>query len=317
MKYLLLVCFIFISNIYAFDKVVIWGHKLHSHTHSYIHNAFYVAFKHLGYKTYWFDNQDNIDDFDFTNTLFLTEGQVDSGMPVRNDCKYILHNCDGARYQNLDKKNYFTLQVYTDDVLPRNVHKVEACIYYDYPGRCVFMPWATDLLPHEIDEIMLKIPHIRKSSTVYWIGTIGGGYFGNEHQIDPFINACKENRCNFVRSSNVSFEENKRLVLESYMAPAIVGEWQAKVGYIPCRIFKNISYGKMGITNSKRVFELFEGKVVYNSDTYALFSDAKKRLESMKIEDLYDLMNFVKTKHTYINRIQTLLTFLQYLDENN
>ncbi len=26
------------------DKVVIWGHKLHSHTHSYIHNAFLVAF---------------------------------------------------------------------------------------------------------------------------------------------------------------------------------------------------------------------------------------------------------------------------------
>lgn len=26
-------------------KVVIWGHKLHSHTHSYIHNAFYNAFK--------------------------------------------------------------------------------------------------------------------------------------------------------------------------------------------------------------------------------------------------------------------------------
>jgi Lrp/AsnC family transcriptional regulator for asnA, asnC and gidA len=30
-------------------KVVIWGHKLHSHTHSYIHNGFYIAFKHLGY----------------------------------------------------------------------------------------------------------------------------------------------------------------------------------------------------------------------------------------------------------------------------
>ena len=48
-------------------KVVIWGHKLYSHTHSFIHSGFFKAFKHLGYDTYWFDNNDNIKDFDFTS----------------------------------------------------------------------------------------------------------------------------------------------------------------------------------------------------------------------------------------------------------
>jgi len=30
------------------NKIIIWGHKLHSHTHSYIHSGYYEAFKKLG-----------------------------------------------------------------------------------------------------------------------------------------------------------------------------------------------------------------------------------------------------------------------------
>jgi hypothetical protein len=63
----------------AIDKVVIWGHKLHTHTHSYIHEGFFRAFENLGYPTYWFDKLDDIADFDFSNTFFITEGQVDQG----------------------------------------------------------------------------------------------------------------------------------------------------------------------------------------------------------------------------------------------
>ena len=51
------------------DKVIIWGHFLHSHTHSYIHNGFYEAFKYMGYNTYWFDDNSNIEGFDFSNYL--------------------------------------------------------------------------------------------------------------------------------------------------------------------------------------------------------------------------------------------------------
>ena len=72
-------------------QVVIWGHKLHTHTHSYIHNAFYKTYIHLGYKTIWLNNNDNITHIDFSNTLFLTEGQVDNRIPIRKDSYYILH----------------------------------------------------------------------------------------------------------------------------------------------------------------------------------------------------------------------------------
>lgn len=51
-------------------QVVIWGHKLHSHTHSYIHNGFFLAFKHMGYNTLWLDNNDDITLIDFSKTFF-------------------------------------------------------------------------------------------------------------------------------------------------------------------------------------------------------------------------------------------------------
>lgn len=85
-------------------KVVLWGHKLHSHTHSYIHWGFERAFKYLGYETYWFDGGDNVSNFDFSGSLFITEGQVDQAIPLRDDCLYILHNCEKKNMRNCLRK---------------------------------------------------------------------------------------------------------------------------------------------------------------------------------------------------------------------
>src|SRR5580700_7720749 len=104
------------SAIEGFEKVVIWGHKLHSHTHSYVHQGFFTAFKHLGYPTYWFDDTDAVSDFDWTDTLFITEGQVDKKIPLRMDCHYMLHNCIDPKYRTLPRKNYFNFQVFTDSI---------------------------------------------------------------------------------------------------------------------------------------------------------------------------------------------------------
>ncbi len=311
----ILVLLLYINALSAFDKVVIWGHKLHSHTHSYIHESFYKAFKHLGYNVEWYDKSDDIHGIDFTNTLFLTEGQVDEGIPIRNDGVYILHNCNPQKYQGLD---YFYIQVYNDTVLnDPSVVQIDKCIYFNFPGRCLYMPWATDLLPNEIEEVKQKVLSVKKHPSVYWIGTVGDGFYGNKSEIEPFAKACKENKIQFIPSNpngtGISSEEHRELVLKSYMAPAIVGEWQKSVGYIPCRIFKNISYGQWGVTNSERVNELFDNKIVYNPNTYQLFKDAQKRMDTLTNEELFALMDVVKTKHTYLNRIETILRFHRLL----
>lgn len=301
-----------IKNTYPFDRVVIWGHKLGSHTHSWIHWAFNRAFQHLGYETFWLDNKDDISNIDFSNTLFITEGQVDQNIPLRSDCRYILHNCDEAKYGDLSQQgNCINLQVYTHKCLKDNVDKIDDYIYVNYKSHYIYMPWATDLLPHEIEENKKKIESIHKEPYIVWIGTIGGGKFGNIQEITPFKDAAtKDGILFFHKFMHTSMKDNIKYIQTAYMAPTIVGTWQLKEGYIPCRIFKNISYGAMGITNSKTVYDLCKQKIVYNEDCKRLYQDAKERLQNVSLEELFELMDFIKEKHTYINRIEHPLAFL-------
>ena len=186
------------SNTLSFNKVVIWGWKLHSHTHSYIHYAFYKTFCHLGYETYWFDNDDNIDNFDFNNALFITEGQVDQKIPLRETSYYVLHNCDQKKYQYLIKNNHVLLiSVYINDILTDgrhagDMHKLTDYHYYSLKDYIFYMPWATDLLPHEIDEMKLRVQSNWGRLTnkkAGWIGTTTSGYWGPGDQIARFSKA--------------------------------------------------------------------------------------------------------------------------------
>ncbi len=306
-----------------FKHVIIWGHFLHDHTHGYIHQAFYCAFKHLGYDTYWLGDSDfepnsKLTNFvkdqvtyEFKDCLFITEGQTCKNMPIIAGNSYILHNCyDEAMWEKIhaENVNYLKLQVYTDDVLGyADAKLIEPCIYYDDIGRILYMPWATDLLPEEIN----VNPTTEKTNVSFWVGTIGDGQFGNRHQINAFINACRDNGIDFQHANNLSMEENQQKIAESYMAPAIVGEWQKGKSYIPCRIFKNISYGQFGITNSKRVYELFNRKIIYSEHEYELFGLMEEKMKSPTYkEELTALITFVRDRHTYLNRIETLLSVL-------
>ena len=280
-------------------KIIIWGHKLYTHTTSYVHAGFFKAFKHMGFDTYWFDDLDDVSNFDFSRSLFITEGQVDKKIPKRNDCFYLLHNCDIKNYNNL---KYLGLATHI------NPEKKEKNILY-FDDNVVNMCWATDLLPIEINTD--KNYNNKNLNTIYWVGTKCSGTFGNNYEIDLFVEEARKNGKNFVHScpwrSPISFEENLRLIRESYLAPTIVGSWQKENGYIPCRIFKNISYGKMPLTNSPEIKRLFGDMVVFNENTSQLFIDANEKLNTITDLEMKTVMEYVKSNHTYINRASLVL----------
>jgi hypothetical protein len=179
---------------------------------------------------------------------------------------------------------------------------------------CLYTCWATDLLP---TEIKLEDASNRALGNCIWIGTKGGGstLFENWTNLDPFFLECTRSgiSTNFIDPwvRPVSFEDNRKIVNESYLAPAIQGKWQVDYGYIPCRIFKHISYGHFGYTNSLTVYEIFDAPMVYSSDPLELFRLAiNKKNDPNHIKELKDLMNEVKNKHTYINRIETIIKYL-------
>jgi hypothetical protein len=308
-------------------KIIIWGHKLHSHTSSYVHYGFYKAFKSLGFDTYWFDDNDDVSGFNFNNSIFLTEGQVDTKIPLNNTCKYILHSGNKDKYINLKKIN---IQIFhnniNSDFIPRThptfTTKDELTKINDYTyisSDTIYQPWATDLLPEEINDNEAK-NEINNRECV-WVGTYGDRVteYQNSIELDLFFDECRKNNIN-VRiidpwKNPVSFEENRKIVNKSFLAPAIQGPWQVKHGYAPqCRVLKNISYGHMGITNNELTNNLFNNMLVCDPNPVNLFYKSIEKKNSLKIiDEIKYLMNEVKAKHTYVNRVNVILSVLENL----
>jgi hypothetical protein len=289
-----------------FKKVVIWGHKLHTHTHSYIHYAFFKAFENMGYETLWLDSSDDISGINFSESLFLTEGGVDSGIPLIKGSRYILHNCKTEKYIQAECK-FIMLQVYTNDTLNRGEEiSPGTVIQFAEDVNVLYMPWATNLLPHEIDPN--DATNITDVKNCVFVGSDQG-------HIGSFFNVCRSNgvgvdwRNPWVTPT--SFEENQKLVKNCYMAPALQNSWQVSVGLIPCRIFKNISYGHFGYTNSATTNRIFSNELIYDENMESLFHKIIEFKNSDNhIDKLKYLMNEVKEKHTYINIINDLLKYL-------
>jgi hypothetical protein len=338
-----------------FNKVIIWGFPLHTHTHSYIHGGWVKGFKHLGYETHWFHEKDypNENNFDYNNTLFITEGYADNNIPINSSSIYFVHICiNPEKYLNKVKR-LIEIRYLVDNIKDYNYNYVldkNNCIeiskstyyekltnngalvkYYDNPIQmnyeCIYTCWATDLLPEEIKEENIDICNNFKTNlntnNIYWCGSYDTN---NNKELLKFVNAANENNIKFVFnnpwSNPLSYEEVNKLTMQSIMSPDIrcsgdltkialgeTGTCHKSIGYIPCRILKAISYGLLGITNSKHVYELLDKKVIYNYDEYQLCYDALKEINNKDL--IKEQMKIVRENHTYINRINDLLKILE------
>jgi hypothetical protein len=140
------------------------------------------------------------------------------------------------------------------------------------------------------------------------VGTIGGGEFGNEDELAGFRGAAAQAGVDFVHRQTISLAAHRVLVAGSVVSPAIVGSWQLRKGYLPCRIFKNVSYGRIGLTNSPVVASVFEQEIPCRADTAELFALGIELLQHREL--LVEQMREVQARHTFFNRLETILSYL-------
>jgi hypothetical protein len=319
-----------------YSKVIIWGHPLYSHTHSYVHDAYYKAFKHLGYDVYWFHDGDYPEDFDYSNSLFIGEGFADKNLPINDSsCYFIMYCPSPIKYQNAER--YVDIRMsavnFKDHIQEYSLDKTKAiklgpaCYfdpkqsrkvrvnndYVDYEMDDydkVYISWATNILPDEFNENDIRL---ERENVIYYSGTISGhGVCENYSNFIPFIKACQENSIGFVHNdpwaNPLSTEEVITRAKKSLLGIDIRGPQHLKQGLLTCRLFKNISYGHLGLTNSKALYEELDGNCIYNQDTEQLFYDGISNKENYNL--ILKGMQYVKENHTYINRIHSLLSIL-------
>ena len=277
-------------------QFVVWGYRNSHNTYRHIQDAFFRTLQYMGRKVRWINEDDG---GDFEKIIFISQNNAAYNMPVRADALYMIHNFIGGNASVEEKfknSNVLTFGVKTD----------QGAIS-DQEPRILEMYWASDQTPDEIQRNKAGARVLNTDSRVFnWVGSVWGTSQGNMDEIREFKNQCHRNEMAFNEYTDVSIEENVRLIRESRFAPAIVGRWQRDVGFIPCRIFKNISYGQFGVTNSKRVNDFFGGRLIL-TDMQNMLLEGHRRLAQTSINQLYDLMDYVAKEHTYVNRIEALL----------
>uniref|UniRef100_A0A6C0B853 Glycosyltransferase n=1 Tax=viral metagenome TaxID=1070528 RepID=A0A6C0B853_9ZZZZ len=329
----------------SFGKVIIWGFPLHTHTHSYIHAGWHKGFKHLGYETHWFDDNNVPTDFDFSNCLFITEGYADKNIPINDSSIYFVHIAIDPKKYIGHVKRFIEIRYLVDSIKDCNYNytlnkwrctKISECTYYeklinngglakshDEPEpmdyECIYTCWATDLLPSEIDD---ENAHRKRDDKIYWFGS------SNQHntkEIAIFYEECRRTGVEFIANdpwqNPLPFDVVQEYTMKSLIAPDFrssgdprkialgeTGTCHKQNGYIPCRLLKAISYGHLGITNSRHAYELLEKSVVYNDNERLLFYDAVRNVGNHDL--IKKQMAIVREKHTYLNRIQDLLNVL-------
>jgi hypothetical protein len=304
-------------------KIVFWGYPLHTDTLSYVWSSMKKAFEYLGYECYWFDDKTNPKDFNYRDCIFITEGKACNNIPLLKDNIYIVHYLHeperflGKVSRLIDMRymidHHFGDPLYTWRFDKINSIQLDEGIYYDLDKSLyekIYIAWATNILPHEIN---FDARFIERKPIFNFIGSISpSSQAGQQDEIQEFMNECNKNNivCHHYNPwTNPQTEENLiKLTQESIISPDFRGPKHLEIGLMPCRLFKNISYGQLGLTNSKKVHEYLEETTIFSQSPSELF------YLGMKNKTNYDLikkqMQLVKAKHTYINRIQGLIKIL-------
>lgn len=316
-------------------KIIVWGHKLDTgHTHSYVHLGFYRAAQFMNYESYWLDNRDNVDESFFDDALVISEQWAvfangnSNKLPLNKNASYVINylgnkgEVEGNPGANLylgkvkkliemrfacnwfNDKNWdyaFEPEKYIE--LQKKTSYLEKQKEYDI----LYSFWASDLLPSEFDYSYCDRP---RENRAFFIGTIRPD---NEYLFQPFAKACDENKIPFVWSNPwkkpLSIMEMREEISKSLYTPDFRPGDTALGGYVSCRTFKNFSYGNWASTNSKSVYEFYDGMIPFSIDTYELFYKMKEKIDDRKT--LHDMMKFVQSNHTFVNRIDVMLKSLE------
>jgi hypothetical protein len=239
-------------------RVVLWGftESLDSFRHIYRH--YFRTLARLDKECSWVPDSDESRDLIRAGDLVFAV-DVESkhlGAPVEG-ADYLLHNvgADHPVWDGLAEERFVRLQVYTSDAEQYGVEWVPAR-RYDRAARTLFQPWGTDLLADEFYPPVFAF----ESREVYFVGSVwDDGGMGNANEIGELRRVVERRGLTLRHLYHVSDEENVIAVRASRFAPAISGRWQCEKNYLPCRVFKNVSYGALGVTNVPALRALLGG----------------------------------------------------------
>ncbi|MBP7250642.1 MAG: hypothetical protein KA986_00505 [Aliarcobacter sp.] len=305
-------------------RIVVWGLRNRWHTHRFIHKAFYENAKKLGYEVLWLeDEKKNAKYVESGDLVIFSEviGKMvsekfkieDYHLPITEGVYYCLHNVKEIFYEKINKKYLLHLEKYQNDFDNLKGNEIwNIAVYFNLEKQTLFQPWGTDLLDYEF-----KKPVFRKNKFIFWVGSVWNDNLnqGNFLAIEEFKMVLKKFDLKFLKVRFVPDWMNVFFIRLSRLSPAIAGAWQVKHDYLPCRMFKNISYGQVGFSNVEKFNEILNGCNIEGS-----MEDMVKQVLKLNEKEYKNLVlkqqEMIK-KYTYKNALENIFSAFNIIEKNN
>ncbi len=314
----------------------IYGHRTSGRTHRWIHYAWLRT---------WLDIAEHSKDpltvcwtdfveleplpstWNWGNSLVVSTYGHEAMAPVVPSSIYIVHCMDGKKYQPFPTGN--VIQWY------RPVYEGAPITKNWQPG--VYLDWATDLTPQEIEYNRPRkngnevIFGHQKEQGMLFCGTIWRvnrpewtlmtqvakahkivlHHYG-KGKVDLWHRGAFNPYYVHHQGGYIGHRQQYQMYRLAYMTPSIQGSSHLESGYVPCRIFKTISAGQLGISNNRATLKLFDENsvVVRHGADYDNLNKLMALAEEVLNEtDPFELagrinraMTTVQNQHTYLAR---------------
>jgi hypothetical protein len=304
------------NNSKKFNKIVIWGLRKRWHTHRFIFQAYYENLKKCGIPVVWVEdekkNQKIIEKNDLIFTASGMTGKMvppkfkleDYNVPIRDDVYYCLHAENNFFIEKINFDRSIKIKFYNDEA--KKFPEIYKAVHFDKTTKTLYQPWGTDLLPNEFYK-----PIFSKSKFVFWIGSVwkGKNNEGNISNIEKLANILKEKNIYLISLRFVPNFINRFFVRHSRLAPSIGGQVQVETNYLPCRMFKNISYGQLGFSNIEKFNDIFQGCNIYDKDMEKLI-DKVISINKNEYIKLIKKQQEICKKYTVANHLNNIFKYL-------
>ena len=282
-------------------------------THTYIFYGFYRAAEYLDLKIFWIDNQKDLDHISDEKTLVFCEGSFMPDLKKKSICKYVVHSVpkhliDVCRELS-EKKLCLNLEVFKKEAL--NFNQLNELAFFDEKSFTLYQPWATNLLPYEFEDFDYR-DKIKQDDVSYYIGLLYGSGSKKANKLNTSLKKSKREtkiRCVIGASDCLA----RKLTLRSSICIDIRSGHHLEVGYVPCRVFKTLSYGREIFVNSQSIKD-FLGHIP-NLKYYSSGEDLRNQYDNLcsinGSRKFYDqknfTLNFIKNNHTFVNRLNNII----------
>ena len=288
-----------LDELNKYNSIIIWGLKNDNYcTYRHIQRHLFNSIERLGKKVIWCDDDLKNNEYILDNSLIFGYNLALSNLQFNKNNEYVLLNTPLNVHEVKDNKKILYLRVYGEVDIDNNSEKMSETVFFDIKQKILHQTWATDLFPEDF-----YAPIFNNNKVIYWVGSIwnDSNNSGNKSNIEKLKKVLREKNIFFQPLHNISDEQNIRYIRESRIAPSIGGEIQDIRGMLPCRVWKNISYGQLGVTNLRKSKDVFKENIIYNSDIESLINisidiDEKKYKKMTLIQQ-----DIVSKQYTYIN----------------